>query len=99
MQFYAKISHRNLKNQIFRGCRDCGIFRKESKRMLGSEKIEIDFVCNLDENRIYIQSALSMPDEEKRNPNQAGEHFILYLYNQIGETMAGEWHLMVQAVV
>ena len=40
-----------------------------------------------------------MPDGEKRNSNQAETVFILYLYNQIGETMAGEWHLMVQAVV
>ena len=29
--------------------------------------LEVDFVCNLGSARYYIQSAYSLPDEEKRN--------------------------------
>ena len=40
----------------------------------GGKKIrkqrEVDFVCNKGSKRIYIQSALSMPDEVKRNQEQ-----------------------------
>lgn len=43
-----------------------GINNKDkSKKML-----EVDFVCNKVDRRIYIQSALSLPDEEKLNQEQ-----------------------------
>ena len=31
------------------------------------KQLEVDFVCNLGSRRYYIQSAYSMPTEEKRN--------------------------------
>ena len=31
------------------------------------KQLEIDFVCNKGSSRYYIQSAYSLPDEEKRN--------------------------------
>ena len=31
------------------------------------KQLEVDFVCNLGSSRYYIQSAYSLPDEEKRN--------------------------------
>ena len=31
------------------------------------KQVEVDFVCNLGSARYYIQSALTLPDEEKRN--------------------------------
>ena len=31
-----------------------------------SDSLEVDFVCNLGYSRLYIQSAFSIPDEEKR---------------------------------
>ena len=30
------------------------------------KQLEVDFVCNLGSSRYYIQSAYSLPDEEKR---------------------------------
>ena len=30
------------------------------------KQLEVDFVCNLDSKRYYIQSAYSVPNEEKR---------------------------------
>lgn len=56
---------------LFRGYSvDVGIVESFEKNQNGCsvrKKLEIDFVCNFGENRIYIQSALSMPDGEKRN--------------------------------
>lgn len=31
------------------------------------KQLEVDFVCNKGSLRLYIQSAFSLPDEEKRN--------------------------------
>ncbi len=48
---------------------DVGVVEISEKNKNGTsirKKLEIDFVCNLGEKRIYIQSALSMPDAEKR---------------------------------
>ena len=35
------------------------------------KKLEVDFVCNRGSNRIYIQSALSIPDKNKMDQEQA----------------------------
>ena len=35
------------------------------------KQLEVDFVCNLGTSRIYIQSAFSIPDEEKRRQETA----------------------------
>ena len=31
------------------------------------KKLEVDFVCNIGSKRYYIQSAYSIPDNEKKN--------------------------------
>ena len=48
---------------------DVGIVPYAGKGKSGSvsrQYLEVDFVCNLGSNRVYIQSAYSIPDEEKR---------------------------------
>ncbi|MBR4895926.1 MAG: ATP-binding protein [Clostridia bacterium] len=48
---------------------DVGVVPIAEKNINGSvsrRQLEVDFVCNLGSNRIYIQSAYSIPDEEKR---------------------------------
>ncbi len=42
------------------------ITRKDQSGSAVRSWLEVDFVCNLGSNRIYIQSAYSIPDEEKR---------------------------------
>lgn len=42
------------------------IAQKEKNGSVSRHQLEVDFVCNLGSNRIYIQSAYSIPDEEKR---------------------------------
>ena len=55
---------------LYRGyCVDVGVVETIEKNNKGScvrKNLEIDFVCNSGENRVYIQSAFSMPDAEKR---------------------------------
>lgn len=55
---------------LYRGyCVDVGVVETFEKKENGSvvrKNLEIDFVCNLGESRIYIQSAFSLPDAEKR---------------------------------
>jgi len=49
---------------------DVGVVEVIERNEKGSsirKNLEIDFVCNLGEKRIYIQSAFSMPDADKRN--------------------------------
>lgn len=49
---------------------DVGVVEVVEKNAKGSsvrKNLEVDFVCNLGESRIYIQSAFSLPDMEKRN--------------------------------
>lgn len=64
-----------LENVIFNEliCRgysvDVGIVEIYGKNVTGAnvrKKIEVDFVCNNGAERIYVQSAFSIPDEEKR---------------------------------
>lgn len=53
---------------------DVGIVEKYEKDKKGKQKVsrlEIDFVCNMGSKRSYIQSAYSLPDEEKRNQELA----------------------------
>ena len=53
---------------------DCRSRERESKSRRDEEstgkkirkQLEIDFVCNKGSGRLYIQSAYSLPDEEKR---------------------------------
>ena len=48
---------------------DVGVVPVAEKNKSGSvsrRRLEVDFVCNLGSSRIYIQSAYSIPDEEKR---------------------------------
>lgn len=42
------------------------IAEKDSAGKVTRKKLEVDFVCNLGSLRYYIQSAYSLPDEEKR---------------------------------
>ena len=42
------------------------IAEKDKSGSVSRRQLEVDFVCNLGSNRIYIQSAYSIPDEEKR---------------------------------
>ena len=42
------------------------IAEKDKKGKVTRKQLEIDFICNLGSVRYYIQSAWSMPDEEKR---------------------------------
>ena len=47
---------------------DVGVVEKYYKNEDGKQKtaqLEIDFVCNIGSNRYYIQSAYSLPDDEK----------------------------------
>ncbi len=40
---------------------------KDKNGKVAHKQLEVDFVCNRGSLRLYIQSALSIPDEEKRN--------------------------------
>lgn len=42
------------------------IAEKNSDGKVARKQLEVDFVCNLGSSRLYIQSAYSMPDEEKQ---------------------------------
>ena len=60
-----------LYNELrMRGYRvDVGVISDSSKDKTGKvtrKQLEVDFVCNLGSARCYIQSAYSLPDEEKR---------------------------------
>ena len=44
---------------------DVGVVSTREKGV--RKQLEVDFVCNLGSKRYYIQSAYSMPSEEKRN--------------------------------
>ena len=49
---------------------DVGIIQVTEKDDEGKslrKQLEVDFVCNLGSSRYYIQSAYSLPTEEKRN--------------------------------
>ena len=53
---------------------DVGVVHKYSRDGNGKQivsDLEIDFVCNQGNKRYYIQSAFSIPDEEKMNQEQA----------------------------
>jgi predicted AAA+ superfamily ATPase len=53
---------------------DVGVVEKYYKDEDGKQKVaqlEIDFVCNSGSNRYYIQSAYSLPDEEKTEQEMA----------------------------
>lgn len=56
---------------LFRGYNvDVGIveqFYKDIEGKTNKNKLEIDFVCNQGDKRYYIQSALNIDDEDKRN--------------------------------
>ena len=43
------------------------IVQKNQQGKVVRKQLEVDFVCNLGFYRYYIQSAYSLPDEEKRN--------------------------------
>ena len=49
---------------------DVGVIASSEKDKTGKvvrKQLEVDFVCNLGSLRYYIQSAYSLPDEEKRS--------------------------------
>lgn len=58
-----------------RGCRvDVGVIAKRNRTEEGVQKkrqLEIDFVANKGSKRYYIQSAFSLPDDEKRAQEKA----------------------------
>ena len=43
------------------------IAEKDKDGKVTRKQLEVDFVCNLGSKRFYIQSAFSIPDEEKRS--------------------------------
>lgn len=43
------------------------VAEKDSNGKVFRKQLEVDFVCNMGSLRYYIQSAYSLPDEEKRN--------------------------------
>jgi predicted AAA+ superfamily ATPase len=45
-------------------------FRERKENELTYKQLEIDFIANKVNNKIYIQSAFSMPDEEKINQEE-----------------------------
>jgi predicted AAA+ superfamily ATPase len=45
--------------------------RRNPEGVLTRSQLEVDFVCNLGSRRYYIQSAFRMPDEEKREQEEA----------------------------
>lgn len=50
-------------------CVDVGvvpIVEKDKTGKMSRKQLEVDFICNLGSKRYYIQSAYSIPDEEKR---------------------------------
>lgn len=46
------------------------IWEKNEEGKIVHKRIEVDYVINRGSQRIYVQSAYSMPDEEKRNQEQ-----------------------------
>ena len=42
------------------------VAERDKNGSVSHRQLEVDFVCNLGSNRVYIQSAYSIPDEEKR---------------------------------
>lgn len=42
------------------------LLERDDQGIVKRKQLEIDFVCNLGSSRIYIQSAYSIPDEQKR---------------------------------
>ena len=53
---------------------DVGVVEKRERDERGKEikkQLEIDFIANLGSNRYYIQSAFSMPTEQKRIQEKA----------------------------
>lgn len=42
------------------------VAEKDKEGKITRKQLEVDFICNLGSTRYYIQSALSLPDEEKR---------------------------------
>lgn len=51
---------------------DVGVveFRERKEKELSYKQLEIDFIANKGNNKIYIQSAFSMPNEEKINQEE-----------------------------
>ena len=58
-----------------RGCQvDVGVVMKRNRTEEGvqeKKQLEIDFVANMGSKRYYIQSAYSLPDDEKRAQEKA----------------------------
>lgn len=53
---------------------DVGTVKKQAKKedgRLTTRTLEVDFVANLGSRRLYIQSALALPDDEKREQEKA----------------------------
>lgn len=46
------------------------LFRKDTEGVRQRDNFEIDFVCNKDSDRLYVQSAYSMPDRDKSEQEQ-----------------------------
>lgn len=58
---------------------DVGVLERYSKNSDGKtirNILEVDFVCNKDGDRLYIQSAFSIPDTEKLEQEQRSLHLI-----------------------
>ena len=47
------------------------VFTKNEERKTERRQLEVDFVCNQGDRRLYIQSALNMDSEDKQNQELA----------------------------
>lgn len=58
---------------------DVGVMERYSKDKNGKtvrNTLEVDFVCNKDNDRLYVQSAFSIPDAEKLEQEQRPLYLI-----------------------
>ena len=46
------------------------LYQKDNEGKTTRTTLEVDFVCNKGSERLYIQSAYSLPDEEKQKQEQ-----------------------------
>ena len=62
--FLMKIEENTILN--FEDTKSGVLADKNKDGKVTRKQLEVDFVCNLGSKRFYIQSAFSIPDEEKR---------------------------------
>jgi len=76
---------------------DIGVVETNAKNSEGKTikpQLEVDFVCNKSPERLYIQSALSMPNSEKRIQEQRPYLYIKDSFKKfiIAKDIVGKWY-------